>query len=232
MPVPRRSRGARGRRAGTRPRRARRAGRRPTRGRATPPGRGPARGARPRRTRARRARRSRAAAHGAAWRRTSFGETEPFQRSISSRTAASAGSPSPTGSESPAPKATQRERAPPALSVNATWRPSPSALRVGHRRRRDEQRDGRVAHAERRELLELLGQVERQRVALRDGVDPDLGHEVLVGQSTAFGVLEERRAERVDLRRARSSGPPPPCGRRSGAGARRSRAGRRAGRTP
>ena len=57
---------------------------------------------------------------GWAWRSTSRGETAPFQRSISSRTAASAGSPASTGSELPPPKATQRERAPPALSVNAT----------------------------------------------------------------------------------------------------------------
>ena len=49
-----------------------------------------------------------------------------------------------------------------------------------------------------RELLQLLGEVQRQRVALGDGVDPDLGHEVLVGQHRVR-VRDERRAERVDL---------------------------------
>ena len=48
--------------------------------------------------------------------------------------------------------------------------------RVGQARGRDEQRHRRVAGAERRELLELLGQVERQRVALRHRVDAHLRH--------------------------------------------------------
>ena len=126
---------------------------------------------------------------------------------------------------------TQRERAPPALSVKRTWRPSPSARGSVSVRGRDEQRDRRVALPERGELLELLGEVERQRVALGDRVDPDLGHEVL-GREHLVGVLEERVRGTRRPRRARSSGPPPPCGRRSGAGGRRRRAGRRAGRRP
>ena len=71
-------------------------------------------------------------------------------------------------------------------------------VRVGQVGGGDEQRDRWVALPERRELLELLREVERERVALGDGVDPDLGHQVL-GPQDLGGVLEERRAERLDL---------------------------------
>ena len=48
-------------------------------------------------------------------------------------------------------------------------------------------------------VLQLLGQVQRQRVALGDRVDPDLRDEIL-GREHLGGVLEERLAEGVDLR--------------------------------
>ena len=55
----------------------------------------------------------------------------------------------------------------------------PHRPRVVEQRGGDEQGDGRVAHAERLEALELLGQLEAERVAGRDGVDPLAGDEVL-----------------------------------------------------
>ena len=74
----------------------------------------------------------------------------------------------------------------------------PHRPRVVEQRGRDEQRDGGVALAERGELLELLGERERERVARRDGVDAHLRPQVL-GCEDARGVGGERLAEGRDV---------------------------------
>src|SRR3954462_1144130 len=55
----------------------------------------------------------------------------------------------------------------------------PHRARVVEQGGGDEQGDGRVAHAERLEALELLGELEAEGVAGGDGVDPLAGDEVL-----------------------------------------------------
>jgi hypothetical protein len=70
--------------------------------------------------------------------------------------------------------------------------------RVDEPRRRHEQRDRRIADAERREPLELLGQRQPQLVARHHGIDPFARDEVLWRQHRAR-VLDEGRAERLDL---------------------------------
>ena len=74
----------------------------------------------------------------------------------------------------------------------------PHRARVAERRRRDEQLDRRVALAERRELLELLGEREAELVARDDGVDA-LGRVAEVLGQRLFGVALERGAERFEL---------------------------------
>ena len=130
----RRARARRWRRGRRARRRCRgRGGRRP---RARPPaaavpadrrGRGPAR---PPARRARPARRGPRSARGRArwaWRRIRRGSIVPFQWLASRRTTAPTGSPGLGGQPAARRRtSTQRERAPPAASVNATWRPSAS----------------------------------------------------------------------------------------------------------
>jgi hypothetical protein len=71
--------------------------------------------------------------------------------------------------------------------------------RIGEAGGRHEQRDRRVADAERREALELLGQLEAELVARHDRVDALDRHQVL-GLEHGRRVGDERGAERLDLR--------------------------------
>ena len=71
--------------------------------------------------------------------------------------------------------------------------------RVDQARRRHEQHRLRVALAEGREALEVLGQVGAELAARDDRVDPRDGDQVL-GRQHRGGVRLERGAERVDLR--------------------------------
>ena len=94
-----------------------------------------------------------------AWRSTSRGSTAPFQRLTSSRTAASTGSSGRAAGARPAPNCTQRERGAAGVQREGDVRALPHRPRVGELRRRDEQRHRRVALPERRQPLELLGQL-------------------------------------------------------------------------
>jgi hypothetical protein len=70
--------------------------------------------------------------------------------------------------------------------------------RIGQAGGRHEQGDRRVADPERREALELFGQLQAELVAGDDRVDALEGHEV-VGLEHRGRVRDERRSERLDL---------------------------------
>ena len=114
-----------------------------------------------------------------AWRRISRGSVVPFQWLRSRRTTAPTGSPGSAGSL----RARAEQHAARAGAARGEREGDVAALphrpRVVEQRGRDEQRDGGVALAERGQLLELLGERERERVARRDGVDAHLRPQVL-----------------------------------------------------
>ena len=102
--------------------------------------------------------------------------------------------------------------------------------RILERRRRHEQRDRRVAGAERRQPQQLLRQVEAEVLARDDGVDALDADEIRRRQDRAAWPRTPRGRRRSAA--GRSGARPPPGGRRGRRGARRRRAGRRAGRRP
>ena len=109
--------------------------------------------------------------------------------------------------------------------------PSPTSPGCDRLAAGDEQRHVRVAEAERREPRRAPREVERQRGAGDDRVDPRHGREVVVGEHRV-GVRGERGGEGLELVRARSRARRRRGGRRSARGARSTRRARRAGRTP
>ena len=135
---------------------------------------------------------------GRACRSTSRGSTVPFQRLASRRTAASTGASGSAGRRLPAPNRTQRDVAPPACSLNATWRPSPSGRGSARWRGRDEQRHRRVALAERREALELLGEPRASSASPGAIASIRTSGTRSSGARRLGGMGGERLAERVD----------------------------------
>ena len=216
MPVPRRSRDARG--GGVDRRRGR------TDGAAAPsaPGRGRARRPPRRAVRARRAPRSRRAARGGLAqhqpgldRAVVAVDLEP-DRGVDGLARARRAAGCPRRS------ATQRERAPPARERErdvAALPPSPRGSESCAPGTSSATR--RVALPERRERARAPRPAPSvERVARRDGVDAHLRHEVL-GREHAAAWAANASRNAVDARRARSSGPRRRGGRRSAAGARR-----------
>ena len=194
----------------------RRAGHRQRRARARPARRPPD-------PRARRPARPPRGAGGCAWRRTSRGSTAPFHSLSSSVNVASCTSPSgsrlmPEGDGAGAVAAGLDGEAHVAALL-------PHRPRVDQPRGRHEQRDRRVADAEGREPLELLGQRQPELVARHHGVDALGGHEVLGRQRPPPRARRTRRG-RPRPPRARSCSPPPRGARRGAAGARRTRRAR------
>ena len=94
----------------------------------------------------------------------------------------------------------------------------------------DEQRHVGIAEPERRELLELAGELERQRRRGNDRVDPGDRRQILVDE-LRVGVGGERGGERLELVAADRQARRRHGGRRSARDARRRRRGRRGGRS-
>ena len=131
--------------------------------------------------------RRRAAAAGAQ-RRTSRGSTAPFHSLSSSaeRRVERAVRGRRLGQPRASPKRHRAgARTPPDSTREAQVLALPHRPRVGQPRRRDEQRHVGVADPERREPLELLGEVEAELVARDDGVDALARDEVLGRQHRA-----------------------------------------------
>ena len=165
-------------------------------------------------------------------RSTIRGSSTPFQRLRSSRSTMSCGAPpaavSDAGDE---PKATPREREPPAVTSvkRACWRSSPMPATFSTRDAGNEQGRLRVAGAERAEALELLGELE-------PSAPPGTTASTRSRRSRSAGSARRRRAPPARAGRARSPRPgapprPPSGDRRSEAGARRTLRAPRGGRT-
>ena len=133
-------------------------------------------------------------------RTTSCGATVPFQRFCLSLNATSKRDPACRRSSCAAEA--ERDRAARVAPVLAHAEAQVLALADGRGAdrlaARDEQRHVGVPEAERRQLLELAGELERERRCGDDRVDPRHGRQVLV-RELLVGVRGERRGERLEL---------------------------------